>query len=185
MTKSETSKATSNDIIKVAGLKSSGKTEFLLKPDSAANKNLAADLKVLGVSKLRFAGYIRPMGKSDWVLHGKLGASVQQTCVITLESVTSRINADVSRLFTSDMPDFGNEEEREMVEDENIEPLTDVINLADVMAEALALNLPAYPKKDGAEIEKTDFAASDVEPLNDETIKPFAGLAALRDKLNK
>jgi len=185
MSKPDKSNPPHGNTIKVSDLPNAGKTDFLLSPDSVACKQLAQELGILGISKLRFSGNLRPMGKADWLLVAKLGASVQQTCVVTLEPVTSRIDVEISRQFIREMPDWGDEDEREMIEDENIEPLGDAIDLGATMAEALALHLPPYPKKAGAQIQKTDFAAPGIEPLSDETVKPFAGLAALRDKLNK
>jgi hypothetical protein len=43
--------------------------------------------------------------------------------------------------------------------------------------EALALALPAYPRKPGARLEAV------AGPGEDTVVKPFAALAALRDKL--
>ena len=60
-------------------------------------------------------------------------------------------------------------------EDDEIEPLGDRIDLGRVAVEALALALPAYPRKPGAELRPRDRRGGD-EP------KPFAALAALRGK---
>ncbi len=65
-------------------------------------------------------------------------------------------------------------------EDEDIEPLGDRIDLGLVAIEALALALPPYPRKEGAALAET--LPDDAEET--ETVKPFAALAALRDKLD-
>ena len=63
-------------------------------------------------------------------------------------------------------------------EDDEIEPLTDRIDLGLVAVEALALALPPYPRTPGA----TLAGEADAAP-EDDAPKPFAALAALRGKL--
>ena len=66
-------------------------TAFEITPDKAdALAALAAELGVNALRKLRFAGEIKAMGKKDWKLAGRLGATVVQDCVVTLEPVTTR-----------------------------------------------------------------------------------------------
>ena len=52
-----------------------------------------------------------------------------------------------------------------------------------VLAEALALALPDYPRGDEEVIGEQVFTEPGKEAMTDEDAKPFAGLAALRDKL--
>ena len=59
------------------------------------------------------------------------------------------------------------------------------IDVAAIGIEALALALPLYPRARGAEFAEAVFAAPGVAPLKSEDLKPFAGLAALADKLKK
>lgn len=156
---------------------------FRLEPDANARALLARELDILGLKKLRFEGEVMPEGNSDWHLKARIGATVVQACVSTLAPVTTRIEEDVERRYVAafDEPEGGIEVE--MPEDDSIEPLPVTLDLAGVMAEALALALPAYPRADGAESGDTQVAAPGVAPLTDEDVKPFAGLASLRDKL--
>ena len=71
----------------------------------------------------------------------------------------------------------------EMPEDDSIEPLRAEIDLGAILEESLALNLPAYPRKEGTEAGQMAFTEPGKTPLTDEDVKPFAGLADLRDKL--
>ena len=66
-------------------------------------------------------------------------------------------------------------------EDDEIEPLGDRIDLGLVATEALALALPAYPRKPGASSGRPTLGL----PATDasDAVKPFAALAALRGKL--
>jgi uncharacterized metal-binding protein YceD (DUF177 family) len=58
-----------------------------------------------------------------------------------------------------------------------------VIDVSAVMAEALALHLPLYPRAGGADLGEAVFTEPGLAPMRDEDAKPFAGLAGLRDTL--
>jgi len=157
-------------------------TAFEITPEAGARASLAADLDLLALRKLRFAGRLVAEGARDWRLEATLGATVVQPCVVTAEPVTTRIDEPVLRRYLAEMPE-PEEDEIEMPEDDTAEPLPVTLDLFGVMAEALALALPLYPRAPGAALEDATFAAPGVTPLTDEDAKPLAGLAALRDKL--
>ena len=75
--------------------------------------------------------------------------------------------------------------EFEMPEDETVEQLPDVIDLAAVMTEALSLALPLYPRADGVEASEMVFTEPGKTALRDEDVKPFSGLSDLKEKLEK
>lgn len=72
-----------------------------------------------------------------------------------------------------------------MPEDDTLEPIPEVIDLRALAAEELALALPDWPRAPGAELGEAVFAAPDAAPLRDADLRPFAGLQALKDKLEK
>lgn len=155
-------------------------------PDAAACAALAAELGILGIRKLRFDGALHPEGARDWRLMAQLGATVLQTCVVTLEPVATRIDEKVIRRFVSDLPDDPQPgSETELTTDETEEPLGREIDLWAVLSEALALALPAFPRSADAEAADTVYAGPDVVPMTDEDARPFAGLADLKAKLDK
>jgi len=168
--------------IRLADLQGRKRRTFTIEPDAAGRAALAETLDVLTLRKLRFEGSIDPLGKNDWRLTAKLGATVQQACVVTLEPVNTRIDEDITRTYAAafDLPDAS---EVEMPEDDTTDPLPETLDLIAVMSEALALALPAYPRKDGAETGTTVFTEPGKAPMTDEDARPFAGLAALRDSL--
>ena len=168
--------------LRVADLAPDGPTPFDLRPDAESRRALAARLGLSGLRKLRFRGRIEPSGARDWVLRGHLGATVVQPCVITLEPVTTRIETEVTRTYLAAMPEPEGDEV-EMPEDDSAEPLGSHIDPAAVMAEALALALPLYPRRAGARLGEAVFTAPGIAPLTDAQMRPFAGLAALRDAL--
>ncbi|MFW8592763.1 YceD family protein [Cribrihabitans neustonicus] len=168
--------------LRVADLPQNAATAFDIQPGNEELAALARELGVNALRKLRFTGELRARGKRDWQLKAHLGATVVQDCVVTLEPVTTRIEEEVQRVYLArfEMPE---ESEAEMPEDDTTEPLGTHIDPAAVMAEALALHIPAYPRKAGAELGEAVYAEPGVTPIRDEDTKPFAGLAALRGQL--
>ncbi len=147
---------------------------------------LREELGLQALRKTSFAGELTPSGQVDWALNGKLGATAVQTCGVTLEPVTTRVDLVVERIFLKDMPEFSDaEEEVEMPEDERVEALGQEISLLDVFREALVLELPTYPRAEGAQIAQTDFTEPGSTPMTDADALPFASLAALKDKMQQ
>lgn len=159
-------------------------TDFDIRPSSQILQPLAQELELIGLRKVRLSGRIAAQGAHNWTLNAQLGATVTQPCVVTLDPVNTRIEAEVRRLYVKDFenPD---DPETEMPDDEATEPLPTEIDLLVILAEALALNLPQYPRKDGADLGEAVFAEPGKQPLRDDDAKPFAGLANLRDQLKR
>ena len=172
----------SDAALRVADLRTDAPTPFSLVPDAPTCAALAESLGLLGLRKLRLKGHVRPLGKQDWELTASLGATVTQACTVTLAPVTTRIEAPVTRRFLKDFAQPEGEEV-EMPADDESEPLSVWIDPEAVLIEALSLELPAYPRADGAELSQKNFAAPGIAPITDEDTKPFAGLADLREKL--
>lgn len=156
---------------------------FALKPDAEHCAALAEELELLGLRKLRFEGTLSPAGREDWDLDASLGATVVQPCVSTLAPVTTRIDEDVQRRFRTRLPDDDTTGEIEMPEDDTLEPLPEAIDLEAVLAEALTLALPPYPRAADAAPDQTVFTEPGKAPMTDEDARPFAGLAGLKDRL--
>lgn len=161
--------------LRVAHLAPGRDNDFVLTTDAATRARIAGYLGIPGVDNLEFKGALRATGRQDWALNGRLRARVVQECVITLDPVVTRIDEEVSLLFSPDIatPDA---DEVEMG-DENTEPLGQFIDIGAVALEALALALPPYPRREDAELPE---AVEDETPT--ETRKPFAGLGDLLKK---
>lgn len=176
--------AKSESAWRVADLPQNLAVDFDLRPDAETLRQIAAELELKGLRKLSFRGSLKAQGKRDWLLEGVLGATVIQPCVVTLEPVTTRIDEPVRRLYLADpAPILPEGEEVEMPEDDNAEPLGNTIDPHEVMIEALALALPLWPRADGAGIGEVTVTEPGRTALTREAMKPFAGLAGLRDKL--
>lgn len=157
-------------IVSLTGPDRAASRDFLLTPDAEARAALARLLDIDGVKKLRFEGRLSPEGKRDWKLQAKLGATVVQPCSVTLVPVSTRIDVDVTRRYLADLPEplAG---EVEMPEDDTIEPLPSTLDLGAVMAEALALALPDFPRAEGVELGPAVFTKPGTQPMTDEAGK--------------
>ncbi|MBR9762610.1 MAG: DUF177 domain-containing protein [Rhodobacteraceae bacterium] len=172
--------APSSTALAVASLPKSHPTTFSLAPEAAETAALAEALELLALRKVTFRGELKPAGKSDWLLTGHLGATVVQPCSVTLAPVTTRIEEQVTRRFMPVLPEARSEaEEVEMPEDETLEQLASHIDPAEVMAEALALALPLYPRAEGAEMEVSAITEPGKRAMTDEDTRPLANLADL------
>lgn len=170
------------EVLRLADLSNRRETPFALVPDAAGRAAVAAELGLSEVRKLRLEGRMIPQGRTDWRLEAQLGATVVQPCVVTLDPVQTRIDAEVLRQYLADMPEPEGAEV-EMPEDDTLEPLPSSVDLGRVMLEALALLVPEYPRAEG--VEELDLTVTEPgkTPLTAEDVKPFAGLAGLRDQL--
>ena len=135
--------------IPVPAIRRAGGYEVTVAPGADWRGALSETLELLALRKLRLSVAIAP-AEGGLALTGHLGATVVQACVITLAPVTTRIEVPVSRMFLDEMPEPQGEEV-EIPEDDSLEPLGDIIDLGAVLAEALALNLPLYPRAQGVE----------------------------------
>lgn len=168
---------------RVADLAAKRNIMIEMKADAALRSELAQTYGVTQIRKLSFSGSLRAAGKTDWTLNGHLGATVVQPCVITLDPVVTRIEEDIARHYISDWQD-PEDTEVEMPDDDSSEPLGVEIDVMAAITEALSLAIPAYPRADGAELGALLHAEPGVEPLNEDTVRPFAGLAELKKKMD-
>lgn len=173
--------------VAVAQLNARKVLRFDLVPDADIRAAIAAELGLIALRKFRFRGELRPLGRSDWDLHADLGASVVQACTITLDPVPARIDEAVRRTYLAHMPEPDGLEV-EMPEDDTQEQLPAILDLGAVALEALALALPQWPRADGAALAedgRLQITPPGQAPIDDAQIRPFASLAALRDKLGE
>lgn len=167
-------------VVRLSDAGQRGAQDFAITPDAPARAAIARHLGLPGVRKLHFAGRLSPAGRRDWTLEARLGATVVQDCVVTLAPVVGRIEEHVLRRYMADLPAPG-PGEVEMPEDDSVEDLPASLDLCAVMIEALSLALPPFPRAPGAELGEITVTAPGVAPLDAAALRPFAGLAALRD----
>lgn len=164
-------------------LDTEGPTAFALTPDAGRRREIASILGLSALKKLAFLGEIAPDGRRDWRLTAALGATVVQPCGVTLEPVVTRIDEAVSRRFLLDWAEPEGDEV-EMPEDDTAGPIPAVIDLEEIMLEALALAIPPYPRAPGLEPVEISAQPPGAAAIDAEGSRPFAALAALRDSLD-
>ena len=166
----------------IADLPNTGPTPFAWVATRPEMDEIAQALDLVGLRKMRLEGEIRPSGNSDWTLTAGLGATVVQPCVVTLEPVTTRIDEAITRSYLAHWSE-PEDAEVELESGEDSEALPDILDLAALAQEALSLTLPVAPRSTGSENFEANFAPDGVDPLTDDSAKPFAGLADLKKKL--
>ena len=171
-------------LFRVATLSPRKPTRFDIVADGAQCRALALELGLSRVDSLSFKGEIRPSGKRDFMVVADLNARIVQPCSITLVPVKTVISEQIERKFLADfvVPDGV---ELEMHDgDDAIEPLPEVIDAGFLATEALALVVPQYPRAPGAALGDVAVTEPGKVALRDGDLKPFAGLAALKAKLD-
>ena len=170
--------------LRVADLPNRKPSRFSIAPNTNEKAKIANELGILGVRKLTFQGELAPAGKRDWLLKAKLGSTVVQSCVVTLEPVTTRIDSDITRSFLSKF-DAPIGIDVEMPEDDSVDQLGEYIDPYEIMIEALSIELPDFPRRPDASLEEVNFTEPGLSPMTDEDARPFAALAELKNKLGK
>lgn len=110
-------------------------------------------------------------------VHGRISAQAGQTCVVTLEPLTSTIDEEVDAMFTADpqpVAEVSEDDEEAMGEDPPEPIVNGQIDLGALATEFLMLALDPYPRKEGAVFEPV------IAPI-DPADHPFAALKALKD----
>jgi len=169
-------------VLRVAELSPGQSRDILIEPEAQVCAELAAALDLIALRKLRLSGVLAPLDRRDWRFTGHLGATVVQPCVVTFAPVTTRIEEDVSRTWRAEFTQ-PEDDDAEIPQAVDEEPLGSGIDLGAVILEALALALPDYPRAEGVDLVEAVFTVPGKAPMTEDDAKPFAGLAALRDKL--
>lgn len=160
---------------RTGGLSQRKPTRVFWSPGADECQRLADELGLLALHRLAFSGQIDPIGRDEFRLQGQLIAQVDQACIVTLVPVPATIDAPVLRRYLAGL-DVPQADEVEMPEDDSLEPMPEVLDIAEVAVEALMLALPLYPRAPGASFAAPEPANGDTDPA-DARNKPFANLA--------
>jgi uncharacterized metal-binding protein YceD (DUF177 family) len=149
-----------------------------LTPDAATREALARMAGVLAFSRIEASFDLNRVGRDGLRVIGRVSATVEQTCVVTLDPVSNEIDETVDLVFVppAAVPrSAGPAVVRALDADEPPEVLREgVVDLGEVATEHLILGIDPYPRKIGAAIDAPPPAAADASP------RPFAALAALK-----
>ena len=157
--------------------------ECSIEANRAEREAIALLLDLVALDRLSFTVRFHRRGEGRLALRGTLGASVTQTCVVSLEPVESAIEVPVEIEFWP----FHLIEDRAETVDEAAshgtldwpEPVVDhKIDLGPVIYETLATALDPYPKREGVSFE---WSEANVEAVGGEKAEgPFAVLKRLK-----
>ncbi|MEQ8373876.1 MAG: DUF177 domain-containing protein [Roseibium aggregatum] len=160
-------------------------------PDEAALKAIAKTYELDGIRDLKADFLLKPYRKAGLRVVGPLTATLEQTCVVSLEPFESQLKIDVDRTFepqssrprkVSDLNEDGEIE----IDLETLDPpdviLDGVLDLGAVICEELALTLDPFPRKPGVEFEGGDGDDDSVDEEPEAKPSPFAALKALKDQ---
>jgi uncharacterized metal-binding protein YceD (DUF177 family) len=143
--------------------------------DEATRTALAGVAGVRGLPRLAAAFDVARQGGGLKVT-GEVAATVEQTCVVSLEPMTSEVREPIDIAF---VPPRGNERadeteaELDPVAADEPEPLVDgIVDLGVAATEFLLLAIDPYPRKPGMVFEPPK--------VEDSGANPFAALAALK-----
>jgi hypothetical protein len=147
--------------IEIARIPTGGR-RFVITAEPEERAALAARLGVERIDRLVAEGTVRRRAAEPLVtVEARLEAEVTQLCVVTLEPVTSRVEASLLRLFAP-VPATTLEE---IVIDplhEEAEPLEGYrLDLGELVAEELAVALDPYPRAPGAALVIEQAAAGE------------------------
>jgi len=179
---------TSTPVLRIADLNERRPTRFELQFDPAQIRQFSDELNLMSLKKPRFTGELTAKGRDQWELTAELGATVQQACIVSFDPVTTRIDEKITRRYVPEAVFEQVAEDEEIAEasgDDAMDILPPEIDLTEVFRETLVLSLPDYPRADGVELGERVFSEDGVKPMRDADAKPFAGLAALKEKMEK
>lgn len=156
--------------------------EEILSPKPNEQAALAKRFDLLELTHMKAVLTLKPELRGTIAAFGRLRADVVQQCVVTLEPLTTRINAPLKVLFIPAHLQNTHAESGDVdTVEEDIEYYTGgKIDLGEWVAQHLGLNLDPYPRKPDAALVQTEFGPVDEKP------HPFAQLADLAQmKKNK
>lgn len=144
-----------------------------LEASEAERAAVAERLKVLSIGALQAELDILRDLTGDVIVTGRILADVEQACVVTLEPVGQRVDAELFQRYSARSAEPEGEEE------DPIEPIHEgEIEVGDVIVQNLSLALDPYPRAPESHFEAVDDDAG--KPSG-----PFAALAALQEKGEK
>jgi uncharacterized metal-binding protein YceD (DUF177 family) len=121
---------------------------------------------------------VRRQGNGGLRVAGRVGATVGQTCVVTLDPVANEVDEEVDLLFVPQPPVAGSSGANTAEDNEyETEPLIGgVVDLGALATEFLVLGLDPYPRKPGAVFQSPQQTVAGESP--------FSSLAALKKSSN-
>jgi uncharacterized metal-binding protein YceD (DUF177 family) len=146
-----------------------------LEPDAATREAIGRAAGVLALPRLQAAYNLTPMAGNGVRVAGTVSATVEQTCVVSLEPMTTDIREPIELMFVPPGSAPASARPNPDTDPDDLpEPLVNgAIDLGALAVEHLLLGIDPYPRKPGVVFEPPK--------AEDDTLgHPFAVLAALK-----
>ena len=157
----------------------SGSRHIELKPDAATREAIAKAADIVALPRLEASFDLTPQGSDSLRVVGRVRASIEQNCVVTLEPLKNEVDEEVDLLFAPpiELPkatpaDDSGEIAGSPAVDAPEELDNGTVDLAALTVEFLIVGIDPYPRKPGATF--------DAPPAGEPGPHPFAALAALK-----
>jgi uncharacterized metal-binding protein YceD (DUF177 family) len=138
--------------------------------DASECKALEQRFKVPAIRAVTATLALKPWRGGGFKLSGNAVIELEQQSVISLENFRTQQSVEIERYFL-DIP-RGDDDETDL----DIDPMPDgMIDIGEVVAESIALELDPYPRKPGE-----TFASVEPEQISDQPEKPNPFKALLR-----
>ncbi|MFO1046695.1 MAG: DUF177 domain-containing protein [Geminicoccaceae bacterium] len=139
---------------------------------------LAKRLELIDLGRLEGEVLVQPVeGTAAIHVSGHLAADVVQSCVVTLDPVPARVEAEFDRLFSRDVPVEADGEVEVDPEGDAPEPLAGAtLDLGEILAQELSLAMDPYPRAADADEQLSGLRGEEAGGQR----SPFAALDALR-----
>ena len=159
-------------------LETEKKIDFTLSFTDDELAQIKKDLNLISLKKTSMSGKITATAAGQWHLKAEIGATIVQESVLSLKSVTTRIDDKIDMCIIKGHDDAVQNSELELNEDYFIEHELD---LGAVFFENIALSIPLFPKEKGESFENKVFTAKGIDPLTNDRISPFFILNKLKE----
>jgi len=177
-----------DSLVRFSEINQSKPFDFNLTLSNQKVAELIKRLDLLSIKKVSLVGILSPLSTDVWSLKAELRATVKQKCVISFKPVKTIVCEPINRTFSNSALqntfEANDDGTSPVIFDDTLQELYDYIDLAEIILEELTLVLPLYPKIEGAELGSYCVTEPGAKPLTEESIKPFAQLSELKDKLS-
>jgi uncharacterized metal-binding protein YceD (DUF177 family) len=155
--------------------------------DAAEREALTRRFDLLALDELEAAVEVWPLRGGLVRVEGRFRATVTQSCVVTLEPVTSRLEEMFAVLYGPPAPLTATAKvEVEVAPDEEEgppEPIEDgEIDLGEAIAQQLALAIDPYPRAPGASLAALSAYLEEPAGEAEQAESPFGALARLKER---
>ena len=160
-----------------------GETVIDIEADADERAALARRFGLLALDSLTAKVGLTPVDGGLVRVHGALAAKVTQACVVTLEPVTTRVEASFQRQYGTDAPEEAGGLIADADTEESAEPLAHgTVDVGETVAEQLALELDPFPRAPEAAFDGFSSGSKSVGDDDTGDGGPFTVLARLKEK---